>query len=74
MMHLVKMRRHVAVRRVVTAQRDPAGLTDTEVQPMTMDLDAFLAYMFFFLFDLSDGTEVLTYLGLLAHEMKLSLF
>jgi hypothetical protein len=41
---------------------------------MTMDLDAFFAYMFFCRFYLGDGAEVLTDLGLLAHDMKLSLF
>ena len=71
MVDLVIMRGHVPVRRIVTAEGYAAGLTGAQVQPPAMDLDAFFADILLGRFNLLDRTQVLAYMAVLTHLLKL---
>jgi hypothetical protein len=71
MVDLMIMRGHVPVWGIVTAERYATSLAGTQVQPSAMDFDAFLTYVLLGGFDLRDRAQVLAYMTILTHILKL---
>jgi hypothetical protein len=71
MMDLVIMRSHMPVRGIVTAEGYAASLASPQVQPSAMYFHAFFANMLFCSFDGCDRAQVLTYMAVLTHSLKL---
>lgn len=71
MVDLMIMSGHMPVWGIVTAERYATGLASTQVQPPAMDFDAFLTYVLLGGFDLRDRAQVLAYMTILTHILKL---
>jgi len=65
------MRGHMPVWGIITTKGHATGLAGTQVQPSAMYFYAFFAYIFFGGFDLRDCAQVLAYMSVLTHFLKL---
>lgn len=70
-MDLMIVRRHMAVGGIVTAKGYTAGLAGSQVHPGAVNFDAFCTNKLFGRLDFSDRAQMLAYLAVFTHILKL---